>query len=108
MAHDVVTIDEHNLDAFVQGTGRVKVLRFWASWCRPCIALEPVFSEIADELTETAEFGEVDIDKAPQIAQSYGIRSVPSVVVLSDGQPVEVIAGLNPKDHYSQVILRAL
>lgn len=107
MTTDVTSLDASNFDSFINGQGRVKVLRFWATWCRPCIALEPTYNEVASELADTAAFGEVDIDKAPEIAGAFGIRSVPTVIVMKDGQPVDMVVGLNPKAKYVQAVKTA-
>ncbi len=107
MSNDVTSLNVANFSEFMDAPGRVKVLRFWATWCRPCIALEPVFNEVATEMKDSAGFAEVDIDKAPEIAGTFGIRSVPTVVVMKDGQPVDMVVGLNPKDRYTQVVKAA-
>lgn len=107
MSKTVTSVDSGNFDSFINGQGRVKVLRFWATWCRPCIALEPTFNEVAADLAGTAAFGEVDIDKAPEIAGAFGIRSVPTVVVMKDGLPVDMVVGLNPKAQYVKAVQAA-
>lgn len=81
-----------------------KVVRFWATWCRPCIALEPIYNEVAGQMKDSAHFAEVDIDVAPEIAGHFGIRSVPTVLIFKDGAPVDMIVGLNPKDAYVQAV----
>ena len=103
MAH-VTTLDVSNFESFMQAPGTVKVVRFWATWCRPCIALEPTYNEVAGEMKDSAKFGEVDIDRAPGIAGVFGIRSVPTVLVFKDGQPVDIVVGLNAKDKYTTAI----
>lgn len=108
MSNNITTLAISNFDGFVKDSGRIKVLRFWATWCSPCIALEPIFTEVAGELKDTASFGELDIDKAPEIAGTFGIRSVPTVLILKDGKPVDTIVGLNPKSRYTQAIQAAV
>ncbi|MBT9386861.1 thioredoxin family protein [Pseudooceanicola sp. CBS1P-1] len=107
MTQDVTTIDASNFNDFMNEPGQVKVLRFWATWCRPCIALEPTYNEVATEMKDTARFGEIDIDIAPELAGSFGIRSVPTVVVLKDGLPIDMVVGLNPKSQYIQAVKAA-
>ncbi|MCS0505191.1 thioredoxin family protein [Ancylobacter mangrovi] len=104
---DVTALDATNFESFMHQPGAVKVLRFWATWCRPCIALEPTYNEVAGELKGQANFGEVDIDQAPEIANAFGIRSVPTVLVFKDGQPVDAIVGLYPKHHYTIAVTKA-
>lgn len=104
---DVTTLDTSNFEGFMQAPGTVKVVRFWATWCRPCIALEPTYNEVAREMKDSANFGEVDIDLAPEIAGAFGIRSVPTVLVFKDGKPVDMVVGLNPKDKYTAAVKSA-
>ncbi|MER5173600.1 thioredoxin domain-containing protein [Thioclava sp. GXIMD2076] len=104
MSKDVTSLNIANFAEFMDTPGRVKVLRFWATWCRPCIALEPVFNEVAAEMKDSAGFAEIDIDKAPEIAGTFGIRSVPTVVIMKDGQPVDMVVGLNPKAKYVKAV----
>ncbi|MEG6507691.1 thioredoxin domain-containing protein [Methyloligella sp. 2.7D] len=105
---DVKSLDTSNFDAFMQREEQVKVLRFWATWCRPCIALEPIYDEVAGELGERASFAEVDIDKAPEIAGAFGIRSVPTVLVFKDGKPLDTIIGLHAKARYVDAVNNAV
>ncbi|WP_176084752.1 thioredoxin family protein [Martelella sp. HB161492] len=104
---NVTKLDSNNFNSFMEGTGSVKVLRFWATWCRPCIALEPIYNDVAAELKDDAAFAEVDIDVAPEIAGAFGIRSVPTVIIFKDGKPVQGVVGLNPKERYTAAIKAA-
>lgn len=107
MSELVTTLGVENFDDFMQSTGRVKVLRFWATWCRPCIALEPIYNEVAADMQASAKFAEIDIDKAPELAQAFGIRSVPTVLIMKDGTPADVIIGLNSKEKYTRAVKTA-
>ena len=60
--------------------------------------MKPIYREVADELQAQAKFGEVDIDRSPEIANSFGIRSIPTVLVFKDGKPVDGIVGGAPKN----------
>lgn len=97
---NITAIDEKNFQSDVLDKEGVTVVRFWATWCPPCTAMKPVFNEIAGELDGKANFAEVDIDKAPQVANALGIRSVPTVVLFKNGQPVDGILGAGPKSQY--------
>jgi len=104
---DVATLDGGNFDSFMKAEGDLKVVRFWATWCRPCLALEPIYTEVAGDLSAKAAFGEVDIDQAPDVARAFGIRSVPTVLLFKDGKPVDMIVGLKPKDVFADAINKA-
>jgi len=108
----VLSIRQDNyseFDKFMQNDhDLVKVVRFWAVWCHPCIALEPIYNEIAREMHGRAKFAEIDVDQSPSITASFGIRSVPSVIVFKDGKIANVIAGLEHKSKYIDAIEKAI
>lgn len=87
---------------------RPVVVRFWATWCRPCTTIKPIFDEIATELSDQADFSEIDIDQAPTVASALGIRSVPTIVVFKDGQAVGGIVGAAPKSQITTKIAACL
>jgi thioredoxin len=70
----------------------IMVVDFWAAWCGPCRALAPQF-ERAAELRPHYRFAKVDVDAEPALAGAYAVRSIPTLLVLRDGQPVAIQAG---------------
>lgn len=71
----------------------ITVIDFWADWCGPCRAMAPQFERAAD-LRPQYQFAKVDVDAEPDIAGRYAIRSIPTLMVLRDGQPIAAQAGL--------------
>lgn len=105
---DVKSLDGANFLNFLDQKGRVKVVRFWATWCRPCTMLEPTYNAIAEELADIADFAEVDIDRASDISSALGIRSVPTVLVIKDQKAVDSIVGLNARSRYVDAVRKAI
>jgi len=76
---------------------------FWAPWCMPCRMLGPVIEEVASEI-EGVTVGKLNVDENPMIAGQFQIMSIPTVMLFKDGEPVETMIGLKPKEIYLQAI----
>lgn len=85
----------------------LELKRFHAAWCAPCKALAPTINEVKSSFTGVS-FSEVDIDEDYEAATKYGIRSVPTVVVLKDGNEVQRIVGNQPKQIYVDALNKNL
>lgn len=70
---------------------------FWATWCRPCIAITPTIEEIASELAGKAKVYKVDVDQNQELAMQYDIMSIPALVVFKGGKEVERMVGAGSK-----------
>jgi thioredoxin 1 len=76
---------------------------FWAEWCGPCKMLAPVIDEIGQEISDL-KIVKVDVDSYPEIASSYGVSSIPTVVIFEDGQVKDTIVGFHQKADYLAVL----
>jgi thioredoxin len=86
--------DTSFVDAVSEG---IMVIDFWAAWCGPCRAMAPQFQRAA-QLRPQYRFAKVDVDAEPELATRYAIRSIPTLMVLRDGEPIAVQAGLIPAE----------
>ncbi len=98
---------ELNLDAILQSDQPV-VIDFWAPWCNPCVGFAPVFSDVAEERSQSVRFVKVDTESQQNIAAKYQIRSIPTVMVFKNGKRVDVINGALPKGQFDQWLNQAL
>ncbi len=74
------------------------VVEFGATWCAPCKMLEPVLTQLSQEWQSRARIVKMDVDESAEIAQDYGIMSVPTVILFKKGQAIERFSGFLPKD----------
>ncbi|MDB5033628.1 MAG: thioredoxin [Chlorobi bacterium] len=70
---------------------------FWAVWCGPCRALDPIMEELAIGFEGRAKVGKVDMDASPDIAVNYGVRSAPTLLIFKDGKVVQQMVGAPSK-----------
>lgn len=77
---------------------KAAVIDFSAVWCGPCKMVAPVMAELSEEMKDQAEFYNIDIDENPQVAQQFGVLSIPTILVLKDGVEAGRTVGFQPKD----------
>ena len=70
---------------------------FWADWCGPCKMIAPVVEELAEEYDGQVGFAKVDVDANPNTPMQYGIRSIPTLLIIKDGEVAEQVIGAVPK-----------
>ena len=92
----VVTVTSENCEQEVLKSEKTVLVDFWASWCGPCKMLSPVVEQIAEE-REDVKVCKINVDDEPDLAGSYGVMSIPNLVVFKGGEKVAGSVGVQPK-----------
>lgn len=93
----VQQITDITFDKEVLESNKLVLVDFWAAWCGPCKMVAPVIDEIANEYNEKVKVVKVNTDENPSTAASYGIRSIPTLLIFNNGHIVDTIIGAIPK-----------
>ena len=86
---------------------KLAVLDFNATWCGPCKMLGPILAEVSEEMKDVAEFYGIDVDENQELAGEYGVQSIPTLVLLKNGQKVDQKIGFMPKENIVDFIRSA-
>ncbi|MFN2287241.1 MAG: thioredoxin [Chromatocurvus sp.] len=106
----IVDIDETNAARWLieESQQRPVIIDFWADWCEPCKMLMPILEKLADEYQGAFVLARVNADSQQMIAQQFGVRSLPTVIVMQGGQPVDGFAGAQPEGAVREMLQKYL
>ena len=103
-----VNVEDRDFNQTVLESKTPVLVDFWAPWCRPCLMVEPLVEELAEEYRGRVGFVRMNVDQNPQVAARYNIMSIPTLIVFKNGEPVSHIVGFRPKDELKQSLDAAL
>jgi thioredoxin 1 len=103
-----VTITDANFESEVIKSNIPVLIDFWATWCGPCKAIAPIVEDLAKEYDGKFKIGKVDVDDNQQTAIKYGIRSIPTLLIMKNGKVNDTIVGAVPKAQIVQKLNAAL
>lgn len=103
-----VTITDANFESEVIKSNIPVLIDFWATWCGPCKAIAPIVEDLAKEYDGKVKIGKVDVDDNQQTAIKYGIRSIPTLLIMKNGKVNDTIVGAVPKSQIVQKLNAAL
>lgn len=93
----VIKLELSNFHEKVLNNSGVVLVDFYADWCGPCKMVAPIVAEIAEECPDIT-VGKINVDDSPELAQQYGVMSIPTLIVFKEGKPASQIVGYRPKE----------
>ncbi|TML94502.1 MAG: thioredoxin [Actinobacteria bacterium] len=90
-------VTEQSFEEEVLKSDKPVIVDFWAEWCGPCHAVSPVLDRIVDERNGDLKLVKVNIDEQPELAQRFGVQSIPTIILFKEGQPAAAAIGAQPK-----------
>ncbi|ACH37433.1 MULTISPECIES: thioredoxin [Citrifermentans] len=107
-SENVHTFTDDNFEKEVLQSNIPVLVDFWATWCAPCKAIAPLIDTIASEYDGRIKVGKVNVDDNPGTPAKYGVRGIPTVILLKDGKVVDQVVGAIPKAQLEALIKKAL
>ena len=98
-----ININKNNFENEVLNSDKTVLLDFWASWCAPCRMVVPIIEEIASEHADI-KVGKINVDEQPELANKFGIMSIPTLVVMKNGKIIQQVSGARPKNAILQML----
>jgi thioredoxin 1 len=97
MGGSPIILSASTFDDEINSSDEPILVDFWAEWCGPCKMIAPILAEIATEHEGKLKIAKLDVDESPDVAQRFGVMSIPTMIVFKDGQPAKRLVGAKPK-----------
>jgi len=98
-----IVVSDRNFDQTVKSYPLL-VVDCWAAWCAPCRAIAPMVDEMAKEYTGKVVFGKLNVDENPETAQKFGVMAIPTLLIMKNGQEVDRVVGVLPKNQLEEKV----
>lgn len=100
-SENIIQIEADNWQSEVLQSSIPVLTDFWAPWCGPCKAIAPILEELAEEMAGKVKVAKVNVDENPNLAQQFGIRAIPTLLIFKDGVVQEQMTGMMSKPDLS-------
>jgi len=108
MAENIVTVTDSSFEQDVLKSDLPVLVDFWAEWCGPCKMIAPTLEAIARDYTGKLRVAKVNVDENMATPERYGVRGIPTLLLIKNGQVKDQIVGNYPRDHIERVLQRHL
>lgn len=104
MSDNVLHVTSASFEAEVLGSKEPVLVDFWATWCPPCRMIAPAIEALADAYAGRAKVAKLDVDEAPEVAEKFGVQSIPTLLVFKDGKVVDQRVGALPQAEMARML----
>jgi thioredoxin 1 len=104
----VITATDDNFEGEVLKSDKPVLVDFWAPWCGPCKAIGPLVEELAQQFPDNLKFAKINVDDSQKTALTYGVRSIPTLILFKEGKVLDTLVGLVPKSKLEEFVRKGL
>jgi len=88
----------------IESSSKPVFVDFWAEWCAPCHMLAPIFEKLAELYGDDFSFAKVNVEELPELANKYGVRAIPTLLLFQEGKVVERLVGVRPQQEFARIL----
>jgi thioredoxin 1 len=96
-SNSIINLDEKNFQQTTKDS--IALVDFWAEWCMPCKMMTPILNDVVNEIDDDIKICKLNVDSQHQLASQFGVRSIPTLIILKNGKEVKRFVGVKPKDY---------
>ena len=100
----VLKITGDNFEGEVLKSNKIVLIDFYADWCGPCRMMAPIVDQIAEEMQEKIKVGKVNVDENQELAMEYGVMSIPTIVIIENGEVKNTLVGVRDKNEIKEML----
>ncbi len=101
---EILNLTDENFEEKVLNSNKTVLVDFYADWCGPCKMMSPIIDELAKEIGDKVKIGKVNVDENQKLAIEYSIMSIPTIVIIKNGEVAKSILGVRPKEEILKVL----